>query len=150
MADFPLWAAISTVKQGLSTAAGLRAYRAGGGKVTDSTFYKMVNTIKANVAQGVMEPTRPLNQKPRSDEIGLMPVKHPGGYLQNVGVVVRDNVTGITRVRPFSVRNDELMTRADVIATAESVFRANAFGYEETTLGVVYTGTVELVDRELL
>lgn len=150
MAEFPLWAAISTIKQKLSGRAGLAAYRAGGGKVSDSTWYKMVGIIRDNASRGVLEPTKPLNQKPQPADIGVMPVKAQTGYLQNVSVIMRDKVTGITRVRPYSIATDELITRADAVDTAIEVFQRNAFGYEETVMGAVYSGTVMMVPRDQL
>ena len=150
MAEFPLWAAISTIKQGLSGRAGLAAFRQGGGKVTDATWYKMVGIIRDNAAKGILEPTKPLNQRPQPADIGVMPTKAQTGYLQNVSVIMRDKVTGITRVRPYSVATDELITRADAVDTALEVFQRNAFGYEETVMGAVYSGTVMMVPRDQL
>lgn len=144
MAEFPLWAAISTVKQGLSARAGLASYRAGGGSVGDGAWFKMVSVVRDNAAKGLLEPTKPLDQRPLVSDIGVMPTKTQTGYLQNVTVITRDKVTGTTRARPYSVRTDDLMTRADVIATALDVFQRNAFGYEEITTGAIYSGTLLL------
>lgn len=141
MADFPLWAAIQTVKQGISARAGLAAYRAAGGHTTDARWFQMVSQVRQAVQAGQDEPIKPLNARPRASEIVAMPTQKQSGYLQNVTVYVRDRVTGIVRARPFSVAGDMLVTRADAIDTALANFQHNAEGYEETVLGAVYRGT---------
>lgn len=141
MADFPLWAAIQTVKQGISARAGLAAYRDAGGHTTDSRWFRMVSQVRQAVTAGNDEPIQPLNARPHADRIIAMDTIRGAGYLQNVTVYVRDRVTGIVRARPFSVATDVLMTRADAIDTALANFQHNAPGYEETVLGAVYRGT---------
>lgn len=145
MADFPLWAAIQTVKAGISARAGLREYREAGGTVNDARWFRMVSSVRTAVAAGNDEPIKPLDARPRGDEITVMPTKTASGYLQNVTVYVRDRVTGIVRARPFSVPSDFLATRADVIDTALANFQHNSEEYEETVLGAVYRSTHVMV-----
>jgi hypothetical protein len=69
------------------------------------------------------------------------------GFMQYVDVWVKDRDTGEIRIRPYSIRTDELMTRGDAVATAIDRMETHADGYGERILGALYTATYILVPK---
>ena len=60
MAEFPFWAAVRTVREGLSGRTGLSAYREGGGEIRDATWYRMISEARAAIAGREAEAGAPL------------------------------------------------------------------------------------------
>lgn len=118
MAEQPFWAAVSSIRSGLSARAGLRAYRAGGGAVQDATWYKLVTHAKDVISAGRAELDAPLNRRPTSGEASILPTRNASGWLQLVHVVVKDRQTGDISAIPYSVTGTRPITRQDAIDAA--------------------------------
>lgn len=144
-----MWAAIRTVKAGLSGRAGLAAARAKGLHVADSTWYQMIGQVKATLSSQIDEVTKPLGQRPGQHEIQGYASKKAQGYIQYVDVMVKDRATGVVSTRPYSVRTNELLRRGQVVNRALKQFQAavdeNQSIYDEQVLGAYYTGTFQFV-----
>jgi hypothetical protein len=139
MAEWPLGAAIRAVRQGLSGRAGLAAYRAGGGRIGDSTWFRLFGEVRGAVAARPAEMSAPLNRRPTSEEmLPFSNAKRPG-VLQQVEVYARDMDTGEIEVLPFSVVTPTGVTRQAAVDEALDVFDADVFeGYRLSILGAVH------------
>lgn len=148
MADSPFWAAIKTVKNGMSGRAGLAAARAGGVKIQDATWFRMVGEVRASLSSQIHEVTKPLNRKPLGDEIKTMTSRKATGFIQYVDIMVKDRDTGLTALRPYAVRVKELRSRQSIVKEAltrfVSAINDNPSDYDEQVLGAVYTATYQM------
>lgn len=142
----PLWAVTSAIKDGLSGRAGLREFRAAGGKIRDSTWFKLYGEVSRSLAEQPAEVAAPLDRKPLRAEITTWTVQQSNrNYAQFVDVYAHDKETGTIVRHPYQIATDDLMTRADVIATAIDRFSAAAEAYGEQILGAAYVSTYEFV-----
>lgn len=151
MADSPFWAAIKTVKSGMSGRAGLAAARAAGVKIQDATWYRMVGEVRTSLGSQINEVTKPLNRRPIGEEINTMSTRKARGFMQYVDVMVKDRDTGLVSLRPYAVRTDSLLSRQNVVKRALAGFinaiNKNPGDYDEQVLGAVYTATYQLVPQ---
>lgn len=147
--EFPLGAAASTVRGGLSARAGLSAYRAGGGRVMDSTWFRLVAEARRTLSESIAETGRPLNRRPTGDEITSVTSRSKSGFWQQVEVFWRDRTTGEVGSSPFVLRSPGLLTRQKVIGFAIGEWSAGSSGTpnpnEHEVLGAAYVSTLELI-----
>lgn len=141
MADVSVWRAAQAARQGLSANEAYRRAHAAGESMARGSFLKLYATIKADYAQQATEVTRPLNAKPTHAEIRPYVAANETGYMQYVDVFVKDRTTGEVFPRPYGIRTDDLMSRADVIETALAQYNRHAEAYGEQILGAAYTST---------
>lgn len=145
MSDFPFWAAIRTVREGMSAAAGLRAYRSGGGKIATGTWQRMVAEAKHAIGRRGDEMGRPLNRRPTGDEITNWTVSKAHGFIQQVEVMVRDRDTGDILAIPFSLKGRSLVSRQTAIDEAlDTITPEGTDGEKQQILGAIYTGTYQM------
>lgn len=151
--ELPLGAATSTVRGGLSARAGLRAYRAGGGQVTDSTWFRLVGEARRVLSDRLDETSRPLNRRPTGDEITRVTSARRSGYWQEVEVFWRDRATGDVGSSPFVLRSPGLLTRQAVMDFALGEWSAGSTGTpnpdDHEVLGAAYVSTLELSPEEI-
>lgn len=149
--DYPLGAAMSTVKAGLSARSGLRAFRQGGGRTTDSTWFRMVAQVRAELSDQLDEASRPLSRRPVAGEITVIESVTRSGYWQQMTVFARDRQTGEVYTSDFVVRGSGLLTRQAAIDFATAEWEAGSSGspnpQDDTLLGVAYVSTLELRPR---
>lgn len=142
MAEFPFWAAVRTVRDGISARAGLRAYRAGGGTIRDTTWFRMVTEARVSVAARGDEVGRPLNRRPTADEGTRWTTSKARGVMQQVEVMVRDRDTGEVLAIPYGISSRRARTRQDVIdAALGTITPEGTDGDRQQILGAVYVGT---------
>lgn len=143
--DFSLPFALKTVRSGLSARAGLRAFRAGGGRVADSTWFRTVAEVRRSLADSLHEATKPLNRRPTGDEITNITVPKGRGYQQNALVFVRDRDTGDVTAKNFSVRGRGLLTRKATLDAAVEAFSTGVTNspesFNEEIIGAAYDST---------
>lgn len=148
MALYPgTWAAES-IKLGLSANEGLRQFRAGGGHVGRSAWLALRAEAGTALAARPAEMSANINSIPTNINTLRFENGNKTGFLQQVELLIRNKGTDVVTNRPFSIRTDTLMTRAEAIAKAIDIFAQNTDEYEEGTaiqLGAVYTGTYQLV-----
>lgn len=142
------WQAVQAVKQGLSANKFLQVLKATGQGVARGTGLRLYAAAREDLAGEGAEITRPLDRRPRANEIRSYQTKTQSGYMQYVDVYVRDRNTGEVFPVPYGVRSDELMTRADVIATALEQYGRHAEKYMQSVLGATYTSTYMFVPQE--
>jgi len=138
--------ALMAVQEGWSANRGLSEYRAAGGHVANSTWYKLTAEIQVTLAnrQGIYN--EPLNRIPTADEIKTWTTSKARGYIQQVEVLVRDKVTGEIMSIPFSLTGRTLRSRTHVLNEALKVYDPNSqSGQGQQQLGAVYTGTYEAI-----
>jgi hypothetical protein len=140
-----LAAAIAAIKDGKSARQGLRDARAAGLSIRDSTWFRLVGRVRTDLADTPREMTAPLNRRPLSPEIEVFETRGAEGYLHQVTVYVVDRETGDVIPRPYSITDDFLMKRQDVIDTAIDAFQQHADAYGESIIGAAYTGTWVMV-----
>lgn len=150
--SYPLAYAIKAVKSGMSGRAGLAAFRAGGGKVADATWYRTMGEVRRSLSDSLDEASRPLNRRPTAAEITPITTPKQAGYIQQLSVFVRDKETGEVTSKPFTIRGRGLLTRQKAIAAAVEAFENGVVGspdqYDEEILGAAYENTLELRPRE--
>lgn len=146
--DYPLAAAMHVVSEGMSARSGLRAFRAGGGRVQDSTWFRIVAEVRRAVAERLDEAQRPLNRRPRGDEISVMTTQRRTGFWQEVQIFARSKETGEVYATPFVLRGQGLLTRQAVIDFALAEWEAGSSGTpnpdDDQVLGAAYVQTLEL------
>lgn len=149
MANENLWAAIRTVKSGLSGAEGLRQLRAAGMHVTTQTWYRMIGQVRASLANQITEVTLPQNRRPLGHEIQKYTHSKATGYMHYIDVFVKDKETGLVKIRPYGVRTQKLLTRSEAVRRGLSAFQdaidSDPGQYPETVLGAVHTGAYQFV-----
>lgn len=149
MPDSAFTAAIKAVKAGLSGRAGLAQARAAGIRVTDSSWFKMVGTVRRDLSNQLDEVTKPLNRRPLQSEIMGFESKKARGYAAYIDILVEDRETGVPSWRPYMVRSRTLYSRQTIIAKGIEAFQRsidlNRGDYNERILGAVYTATYQYV-----
>lgn len=149
MADFPFWAAVRTVREGLSARGGLSAYRQGGGEIRDATWYRMVSEAREAIAGREREAAAPLNRRPVADEITTWTTTKARGYIQQVEVAVRDRDTGQVLMLPYSVRGTRLVTRQQAIDEALGHYTPEGTdGERQVILGALSVGVYRMTPGE--
>ena len=145
--ETPLWAAIKVVKGGMSANEGLQILKAQGMGVRRQDWLSLVREVKAAIAANALETMQPLDRAPFTSEWKVMTTATATGFMQYIDVWVKDRDTGEIRIRPFSIRTDDLLTRADAVATAIDRMESSMDFYGERILGAVYTSTYVLVPK---
>lgn len=150
--DFNIWAASRMLKGKLAYDYALGVARRLNPSLTDDEWRVAVAEARRILADKQSELSRPLNRRPIAGEILDFPVKHPGGYIQQVEVYVRDTDTGVIEARPYAVKVDSLRARMNAIKEALTAFRdsiaENPEKYREEVLTAGYVGTYRLVGIE--
>lgn len=143
MVDFPFAHAIRTVREGMSARAGLAAFRAAGGAVTDATWYRMVTEARTTVAARVGELSAPLDRRPTAGEATRWTTVNASGWAQQVEVIVRDVGTSEIRTIPFTVTGTKPITRQAAIDKALQTYSPDSgSGGNEVILGAVYVNSI--------
>jgi hypothetical protein len=140
------WAAES-IKQGLSANEGLRQFRAQGGSVGRSAWLALRAEAGVALSRRPDEMSANLNAIPTNTDPLRFQNGTKTGFIQQVEILIRSKGTDVITNRPFAVRTDTLMTRAEAIAYALNVMEQNAGSdryANQVALGGVYTGTYEL------
>lgn len=145
--DFPLNAAISAVKRGLSANEGLRQYLQAGGHVRRQDWLALVREVRGTLETRATGIGRQGDRKPTRSEIFVMTTVLETGYMQHVDIWVKDRETGEIGIRPYSIRTDDLLTHDDAIETALDRMAVHAENYNETILGGSYLGTYILIPK---
>lgn len=149
--DFNIWAASRMLKGKLANDYALGVARRLNPHLTDDEWRSAVAEARAILADKASELSRPLNRRPVAGEILPFPVKHPGGYIQQVEVYVRDTDTGVVEARPYSLKVETLRARMNAMKAAWDVFRDaiadSPEKYREEVVSVGYVGTFQLVAR---
>jgi len=138
----PGWVA-AAIRQGLSASAGLREFRANGGKIRDTVWRKIYAEQKVTVDRVGDEITKPLGAVPDQSEMTVMTTKRKEGYLQTLDIFVRLVGTDTVITRPFMFSGSTLMSRGEALTKALTQMQqaVDEERYEEVVLGGVYTGT---------
>jgi hypothetical protein len=148
MALYPgTWAAES-IKLGLSANQGLKQFRDSGGHVGRSAWLALRAEAGAALANRPEEMAANLNSVPTNIDTLRFQNGTKTGFLHQVELLIRTKGTDVVTNRPFSVRSNTLMTRAEAIQSALDTLAQNAANdkYEEqVVLGGVYVGTYQLV-----
>jgi hypothetical protein len=143
---FPATWALQGVQSGLSARAALRDFRNAGGKVADSTWFKVYGEVAAQVSlrEGIF--AEPQSGSPFAHEIQQWSTIKAQGYAHQVEVLVRERATGEIVSIPYTGFSTELQNRQDVIDKALEVYSNDAAErYDQQILGAVYTGTYQAV-----
>lgn len=138
----PGWVA-GALRQGMSATAGLREYRAAGGRMRDTVWRKLWAEQKASIEKQGAEMTAPLSAIPDRSEMSVMTTKRREGYLQTLDIFVRLRGTDTVITRPFMFSGSTLMSRGEALTKALTQMQTavDEERYEEVVLGGVYTGT---------
>jgi hypothetical protein len=145
---YPGWAAISSVKQGLSANEGLRQFRAAGGKIGRSAWLALRAEVGAALANRPTEMAAPLNAIPGAEHVQQFTTTSATGVIQQVEVLYRVKGTDTIVNRPFSVKGQQMITRQDAIQAAldqMALSQQRTLYEEQVILGAVYVGTYQLV-----
>lgn len=142
MAEFPYWAAIRSVRDGLSGRQGLNQYREGGGKIRDSTWYKLVGHAQEAMSKRQKEVTAPLDRRPTAEYLQHWPTKKKTGIAQQVEILARDRDTNELITIPYTRFGSTLVSRQSVIDDALSTITPEGTdGDRQQILGASYVGT---------
>jgi hypothetical protein len=143
----PLWAAIRTVKEGLSANEGLRLSRESGIGIRRQDWLTLVREVRTAIEAGTIETMQPLETRPFATEATPLHTVTATGFIQYIDVWVRDRETGEVRIRPYAIHTDELLVRGDAVATAIDRMQRYEDLYGERILGAVYAATHVLIPK---
>lgn len=149
MAEYPLWAAVRTIREGISGTAGLAAYRDAGGQVRTSTWFRLLGEAQAAIGGRADELARPQHRRPLADETHRWTTRTTRGMLQQVEVFVRDRATGIIGVVPYSHRSQAGVSRQAAIAAALEFMANNADAYNQQVLGAIHVASYLMEPADL-
>lgn len=149
MADYAFTSALRSVREGMSARAGLTAFRAGGGSVRDSVWFRSYAEARSTLAARADEVGRPLNRRPTGDERrSITEWKGDPRVLQQVEVLYR--VRGEDEIQRtwFTVTSDRGVTRQRAIDQAidwfdQGVAEGSPPGEVQVLLGAVHTGAYQ-------
>lgn len=147
MAVYPIWAVVTSIKEGLSANEGLRQFRAGGGHIGRSTWLALRSEVGAALAARPAEMAAELDAVPTGSDVMQFTTTNATGFLQQVEVLYRIKGTDTVVNRPFSVTGTELLTRQQAVEKAlETMAQAQQEGNygEQVILGAVYTGSYSM------
>lgn len=138
----PGWVA-AAVSREMSAAAGLREYRAAGGKIRDAVWRKLYAEQKVAKGRMLDEMTAPLEAIPDYADATIWTTKRREGFVQTVDIFVRLAGTDTVVTRPFMLTVDNLISRGEALSTALTQMNTavDEGRYDEVVLGGVYTGT---------
>ncbi len=146
---YPIQAAITAIRQGLSANAGYRAFQAAGGHLARSTWLQTFSEVRRSLSDSLDEAGRPLSRRPQSNEVTTISTKYSQRFIQQVDVYVRNRDTGEIESKPISITTDSLITRGQAIREALTIAEDGVTGspdrFNEQILGGTYTGTLALV-----
>lgn len=148
MSVYPGWAAISSIKQGLSANEGLKQFRAAGGHVGRSAWLALRAEVGAALAKRPAEMAANLASVPVGTEVSTFSTVKASGVIQQVEVLYRVKGTDAVVNRPFSVKGQQMIARQDAIQAALDQMSASQqqdLYEEQVILGAVYVGSYELV-----
>lgn len=114
----PLWLAFRTVADGLSANAGYRMAREAGIPIRRQSFLRMVGEVRAHYADQISELDRPLNTRPRPQEVKPLDTRSKTGFIHYVDVYVRDKDTGRYERKEQAVHSSTLLSRDTAVEIA--------------------------------
>jgi hypothetical protein len=145
MSNFPLWAAIRTVKSKIGTWVGYEMFKEAYPDLDRDEWATAVGQARAALINRVDEMTKPLNRRPVGLEVKPLDSKVAKGYIQQVDVFVMDRETGLIDTRFFTVRGDTLRSRQAIINMTRDKYQAaidaNPDDYPEEIVGIAYVGS---------
>jgi hypothetical protein len=145
MADYPFWAAVRTVRDGISGRSGLSAFREAGGEIRDATWYRMISEARAAIAGREAAAGAPLDRRPVADEMTAWSTRQAQGFIQQVEVAVRDRDTGMVMMLPYSVKGAGLVTNQEAIDEALAHYTPEGTdGERQVILGAINVGTYRM------
>lgn len=144
MADWPFAAAIRSVREGLSGRAGLRAYRAGGGRIQDARWFRAFGQARSAVAARPAAISAPLDRRATGGEVLTWTTRGARGRIDQVEVMVMDRDTGDVFPVPFSVRSTTGVVRQQAIDDALANVEPMGEAYNQVILGAVHVGAFDL------
>lgn len=138
--------ALQSALEGLSATAGLREYREAGGHISNQTWYAARGEAEKFLADREGIYNEPQHLRPTAEQIQTWTTKNATGYIQQVEVLVRQKGTNVVISVPYSATGRTLRSRIAVVREAAAAYAGNnAKKYEQEVLGVVYTGTYQMV-----
>jgi hypothetical protein len=140
--------ALEAILQGYSATAGLAAFREAGGRIANSTWYRLTGEMQKMLADKEGNYDEPVDLVPAAEHIQTWTTDKARGFIQQVEVLARDKATGEIISVPFSVSGRSLVSRRNAINQALDVYSSDsADKYEQIILGAVYTGTFEAIPK---
>ena len=138
--------ALQSALDGLSATAALREYREAGGHISNATWYAARGEAERFLGEREGIYNEPQHLRPTASEIQTWTTKNASGYIQQVEVLVRPKGTNVVISVPYSATGRTLRSRLAVVREAAATYAGdNAAKYEQEVLGVVYTGTYQMV-----
>lgn len=144
MADWPFSMAVRAVREGLSGRAGLRAYRAGGGRIQDARWFRAFGQARAAVSQRPQALAAPLNRRASGGEVIRWTTRSARARLDQVEVYVMDRDTMEVFPVPYSVRSQTGVTRQQAIDEALQVYTPESEAYNQLILGAAHVGAFDM------
>jgi hypothetical protein len=142
-----MWAAIRSIRDGLSATEGLRQFRDAGGAIRTDTWYKLRAEAGAAIAARGSELAANLDAIPSGNEVTLFSTTNARGVLQQVEVTYRIKGTDVIATRPFSVTGVDFVSRQAAIETAlQTMAQAQAEDKyaDQVILGAAYVGSYRM------
>lgn len=149
MAEYAANWAAAAARGGLSARAGLRAFRSGGGKIRDSTWFRTFAEVKQTIVQRADEIGKPLNRRPTGDEMTRWTT--PGNRRVGQQVEIMFRVAGEDEIQTtfFTVTSKRGITRQRATDQAiewfdQGVEAGSPPGEKQVLLGAVHVGAYQM------
>lgn len=138
------WAA-RTVREGMSARAGLRAFREGGGHITDSIWFKAVSEARATIERRGDVVGTDLGSRPAASDMTTWTTRRASGVIQQIEVMAVDRATGVIEAIPFSHRTENGTTWNEAIAAAlDTISPEGTDGERQRIIGALPVGVYRM------
>lgn len=135
----------SGIRQGLGPRAALREARAAGLTVSDHRWYKEYGVSRARVDSRLQAPTKRLDRVEPATGRWTVKGKPRSRFAYRVKALMRDRVTGATKVEWATVKSKRPMSRGRAIRQAMARFMDPDEKYPAELMGAMVVKGYEIV-----
>lgn len=129
----------SAFKDGLSTTQALSDFRAAGGAIRTSDWYRVAGMVRASLGRAPEIASLSPESTPAADLYSVWKNAPEGLNVYQVDVHVYDPVAGMI-TRPYSVMTRSALTVDEAVSKAVGDYGANAQKYGQKVYGGILTG----------
>lgn len=141
--DYPTNFIPGAIREGKSATEALRDFRAAGGRIGNSTWYRSWGQVVAALSKAGDVSSTPHNRRPDRSLISEWDVKGKSRYLYQVEAQIRFRGTDIVATKQMSFRSNTLVSMGRAIDEALHYLVDNEDQYDEVVLGGTVTGVYE-------
>ena len=133
--DYPTNFIPGAIREGKSATEALRDFRAAGGRIGNSTWYRSWGQVVSALAKSADIASTPHNRRPDRSLISEWDVKGKSRYLYDFEHQIRFKGTDIIGIKRMSVRTNTLISVGRALQMSLDTLVENEDQYDEVVLG---------------